>query len=430
MGYLLRPWDSQGDSLKICKGKGAYLFSFNGEEYIDFTSGSFNVNFGYSNKHIKQGITNQLKRLPYAQQATITKSREILAKYLVEMTNFQFTKVYICCGGGEAIEAAMIFAKHFTKKTIFISLKGAYHGASENTSKLGKKLNNNDNENTKYISVEAPNCYRCAFNLNLNSCKLECFENMKKAIEKNQKDIAAIFIEPIIGINGYVFIPVKYLALLHNEAKKNDILVVYDEILTGFYRTGKLFAYFHSNTPPDILCFGKGLNSGYIPIGGVMISSRISKYFDSCPLEYGNTNMAHPVSCASAIATIEYMKKCNIEKSIRKKGEILLKSCENLKKKYPLLIGDVRGRGFLYALELVKEKKKSLSRDDMVYLQSMFIQKGVIINLDPTISIIPLAPPFCISRKEIVRTFKIIDNCLNRFRVLIKSPSFFSFPNN
>jgi 4-aminobutyrate aminotransferase-like enzyme len=427
---LLRPWTKNKNEVLIKKGEGIYLFDINNKKYIDFTSGSFNINLGYSNCQLINSINKQLKTLPYLHHHFMSDIRMELAELLTKETHKNFAKTYICCGGSEAVEAAMKFAKHFNKKNKFISLKGSFHGSGEITSELSYDFDEKKSKTNKnFLYVEAPLCFRCPLNMDRNSCQIECFGFVEETINKYHSEISAIFVEPVIGINSFTFLPPEYLRKLREICNKNNVLLIFDEVLSGFYRTGKFCAYMHSGVIPDIVCLSKGMNSGYIPVGATLVSKKISDYLEDNPLEYGNTNMAHQISCASSVETLKLLRSKKMKQALLTKEQVLLEECNKLKKKYPGLIGDVRGKGLLFVIELIKNKvaKTKFSKRELSYLLGLLFDAGIIIDADPTKSLIPLAPPFIISTSEIKEAIRRIDRCLKKFRISSKF-SFFSLP--
>jgi taurine--2-oxoglutarate transaminase len=413
--YLLRPWMKSVTPLFIKKGKGCYLIDINNNKYFDFSSGLFNVNLGYNNKEIIQSIYKQLKMLPYLSPHYSTATRSELAFLLIKLNKFNFSKCFICSGGSEAVETAIKIIKEYTKKSLFICQKEAYHGSTFGANILSYSNKKNKSHDIKTIYIEPPSCFRCRLNSKFSDCNLECINKLKTIIKKYKNRIAAVFIEPIIGIGGFIIPPKEYLPMIREICDENNILLAFDEILTGFGRTGKWFAYQHYKVIPDILCLSKGMNSGYLPIGATLISKDLAEWIKENPIEYGYTNMAHPVSCASALATIKYIKKHGIIRKVKKNGNFLLKLCKKIYYENWDIIKDVRGKGLLVAIEFKSTKKLKFK---MVNFLNLLFKKRILVHVDPTKNILPLLPPLTVTEKELEKNMEKIGDCIYEFRKL------------
>lgn len=399
----------------IIESSGSCLVDYKGRKLLDFASGSFNVNLGYSCKAILQAINSQLETLPYLHPMLSCKSRSELADVLVDASSGDFQKVYICAGGSEAVSAAIQFAKQYTGKYGLMCLTRGFHGSTALSDAEYKGSH-------EVYKIATPYCFRCPQNKALETCEYACSDNAVEAILSLKDRLAAIFLEPIIGINGVIPLPDTFLRDVRRVTRENGILVVYDEILTGAGRTGEMFAYQGSGTLPDILCVGKGINSGYLPIGAVMVSKEISHSLDGNPIELGGTNVAHPVVCASAAAGIRVIGKKGFLESVRDKGKVLLTQCKAMVSDMPDLVADVRGRGLLVGIELV-ERGRPIEGDNMNIISGMLMESGVLLHLDPELNVLPLAPPLNIEMNHLERGVQVIRSCLERYRVWRKISS-------
>jgi len=376
----------------IDKADGVYVYDANGTKYLDATSSLWNVQLGHGNAYIHKAIIAQIEKLEYSTLFRATnKSAYDFADILTNLFPEPLNYVFFTSNGSESVETAIKMARQyynqeqFTGKVKIISLKRAYHGVSY--AAMSASGFDDDKEKfvplpTGFIQIEPPYCYRCAFNKTYPQCGLACAENLEKIIEVEKPEtIAAFLIEPVMGFGGVIIPPEGYLQRIKEITKKYGIILIFDEVTTGFGRTGKLFGYEHSNVLPDIICLGKGISTGYIPLGGVIASDFIyDKFYSDDPamqFNHGSTNAGHPVACAAGKATVEYLLQNDVIKKAQPVMEYLCTRLNELKK-YPI-VGDVRGIGFMFCIELVddRETKQSLNPDTMNFLLRAMFMSGV-----------------------------------------------------
>jgi adenosylmethionine-8-amino-7-oxononanoate aminotransferase len=410
---FLRPWSRQTSTIWIERGEGAWLYDKEGKKYFDLTSGAFNVSLGYNARLLRETICRQLGYLPYLHPMFDTEVRDKLCRALIESTNGAFSKAYICCGGSEAVKAAIVFAVHFTERRSFLRFDKGYHGPA-----ILSPCTYDTQNNQIVYEVPAPYCHRCPWGVSLDSCRMQCLETLYDIIEDKTNELAALVIEPIIGINGVIVIPDEYLKKAREITSRHGVLLIYDEVLTGCGRTGQMYAYQHNGIIPDMICIGKGINSGYLPIGVTMVSKQIAEKLEAHPIAYGGTNIGHPIVCASALTCLKEIQKNELLRSVHSKGIMIKNFCLTLMENNPDLISDVRGKGLLLGMELFDAKEgRPLLEKEMAYFTGLLAQAGILVDLDPSCSVLPIAPPLVVDNHDLVVVLERITECIQKFRV-------------
>jgi len=358
--YVFVPWAVQGEvrPKPIVRAEGCWFHDAEGKRYLDFSSQHIVSNIGHGHPKVVAAIRKQAETLCYISPGYANDMRSRLARLIAEVTPGDLCKTLFTSGGSEANENAIKFARWYTGRQKIITRYRSYHGASHGSMTLG-------GDNRRWASepgipgvsrVFDPYCYRCPFGKQPDSCGLECVTHIEEVIRAEGPDqVAAVFIEGITGIGGVLVQPARYLPALRALCDTYGILLVSDEVMTGFGRTGRWFAVDHWNVVPDIITFAKGVNGGYVPLGGVVISGRIARHFDRHMYWGGLTYSGHPLACAAGVATIEvYREEELIERSARL-GLRLLDELRGLQARHPS-IGDVRGLGLFCGIELVKDR--------------------------------------------------------------------------
>ena len=429
--YIWHPFTQMQDWIKetpviIERGEGNYLIDTHGNKYIDGISSLWTTIHGHQKKEINEAIINQTNKIAHTTLLGLANIPSIeLAKSLVNITPKGLSKVFYSDNGSTAVEVGLKIAcqywrqksPQFSGKTKFISLVNAYHGDTLGSVGVGgidlfhqvyKPIIINS------IKVPSPYCYRCHLKKNYPSCKLACVDELEDTVSKEHKNIAAFIIEPIIqGAAGMLKAPSGYLKRVRQICTKYNILMIADEVATGFGRTGKMFACDHERIAPDIICLAKGITGGYLPLAATLTSKEIFNAFcgDYSELKtffHGHTYTGNPVACAAAVASIDLFKK---EKTLIQ----LQHKIELLKEKLHLITklshtGDVRQAGFMVGIEIVKNKKTGESypwQDKMgtkVILEAR--KRGVILR--PLGNVIVLMPPLSITEDELITLMDIV----------------------
>ena len=424
--YVLHSWMAQKDfkPFIIAGGEGAVIWDEKGKRYLDFSSQLFNVNAGHQHPKIIVAIHEQVEKICYVGPGAANETRAELCRILAEITPGDLIKSFLSCGGAIANENAIKIARAYTGRQKIISRWRSYHGATYGALAISGDPRRIPNEPSLpgMVRVWDPFCYRCFFDKKYPECNLFCADQIREVIEvESPKEIAAIFIEPITGSNCRIIPPDGYMQRLRQICDDYKILLVTDEVMTGFGRTGKWFACDHWNVVPDIMTLSKGINSGTLPLGATVVRPEIADYLDNHVYYGGLTQFGNPIACAAAIATIDVYKGEGLIENSRVLGAKLLAELKKMMEKHPS-IGDVRGLGLFAAIEFVKNRK---TREPIVPWTAENYEKK-----DPTMSamlgqmkadgvtgysrwsVLYIAPPLCITEEQLMEGLSKIDKAV------------------
>lgn len=344
-------------------GEGIFIKDINGKEYLDFSSQTYNVNIGHKNKKVINAAIKQMNKLSFCSMLAMNEPKSKLARLFYEITNKSFIKTYTVSSGSEANESALKFARKIRKDKgsyKFMSFLGAYHGATYGayslTSQLFCKPVYTGADYYGTIHIHAPYCYRCIYGQKYPECNLECAKAIESfVIQEGADHYAAIIMEPIISQLGVVIPPIEFMQYIRDFTNKIGIVLIFDEVITGFGRTGKLFAYEHfNNIFPDIMTLGKGISSGYAAIAAMLISENLSK-LDYYPYYHGFTMSGSPLANAIVYENIKIIIEEHLIENANRVGKYFLSKLKELENDF-MIIGDCRGIGLLLALEIVNDK--------------------------------------------------------------------------
>lgn len=362
LDYTLFSWAKQGNlnPINAHYAKGSYVYDRAGKKYLDFSSQLMNVNIGHGDQRITEAVAQQMKELSYVYPGMATKVRGALGRKLAEITPGNLTKTFFTLGGAEAIENAIKLARMYTGRHKIITHYRSYHGATYGAISAGgdpRKFAVDSQSPANFIHVENPYAYRCPWH---SSSIEECGERAAAHLERvvkfeNPDAIAAILFEGESGSSGCIKYPPFYLKKVREICDKYGILMIDDEVMSGFGRTGKMFAIEHHDVTPDIMCLAKGLTSGYLPLGGITVTDTIAEYFNDHPMVLGLTYSAHAVSCAAALENLKIIEEDNLVNRAAETGRYIEAEVEKMKEKHPS-IGDFRNTGLLGCIELVKNR--------------------------------------------------------------------------
>lgn len=362
LDHTLFSWSKQGglNPLNLKSAKGVYLYDQDGKRYIDFSSQLMNVNIGHGNPKIAEAVQAQMAQMSYVYPGAATEVRARLGKKLAELAPGNLTKTLFTLGGAEAVENAIKIARVYTGRHKIITQYRSYHGATYGAISAGgdpRKHLIDVQGVPNIVHVENPYAYRCPWNTDTpEACADMCAANLERIIKyENPESIAAILMEGESGSSGCIKYPVGYWQKVKTIADKYGILLIDDEVMSGFGRTGKMFAIEHHGVVPDIICMAKGLTSGYLPLGGIIVSDKIAAHFNDNYLPLGLTYSAHSVSCAAAIANLEVMESEGMVENAAKMGAYIEQKVAAMASRHPS-IGDFRNTGLLGCIELVKNR--------------------------------------------------------------------------
>ena len=362
LDHTLFSWSKQTglNPINAERAEGVYVYDRDGKCYIDFSAQLMNVNIGHGDQRVTEAVAAQMRELSYVYPGMITKARGDLGKKLAEITAPNLTKAFFTLGGAEAIENAIKLARVYTGRHKIVTLYQSFHGASYGAMSAGgdpRKFAVDSQAMPGVVHVENPYSYRCPW---YSDSPEQCAQRAADAMERiigyeNPGSVAAIILEGESGTSGCIKYPPGYWTRIREICDKHGILLIADEVMSGFGRTGKWFGSDHHNVKIDIMCMAKGITAGYLPLGAVMVDEAISKAFDDKPLPLGLTYSAHPVSCAAAVAVLDIYETDNLLENTVEMGEYMDQQVAQLMHHHPS-IGDWRNTGLFGCLELVKNR--------------------------------------------------------------------------
>ena len=356
--YTLFSWSVQNQThpIHMTGGQGSHFYDGDGNTWLDFSSQLINLNVGHQHPTVLQAIKDQVDTMCFSGPSFATDVRATLGKKLSEVTGL--AKSFFTLGGSEANENAMKMARLYTGRDKIITRYRSYHGAT-----MGSMTASGDPRRWPVepgvpgiVRAFDPYCYRCPFGKSPDSCQRECVSHIEEIIQmEGPNNIAAIMVEGITGSNGLLVPPDDYFPKLRALCDKYGILLIDDEVMSGFGRTGTWLATQHYGIKPDIVTCAKGLTSGYMPLGAMIVSDKIAEYFETHFLAGGLTYSGHPVSLAAAIGNLAVYEEENLFANSTELGAYLGERLEAMRMKYAC-VGDVRYKGLFSVIELVRDK--------------------------------------------------------------------------
>ena len=359
--YNLQSWSKQRNinPISVEKADGIYFWDYEGNRYSDMSSQLVNMNLGFGNKAIGDAIKEQVDKYCFVGPSYGAESRAKLAKKIIELMPDNMGKVFFTNSGAESNENAVKIAKMFTGKTKIFSRYRSYHGSSFGAGNLTGEPRRYALEPgiPGFVKFFDPYIYREAIEFESEEAATKYYlaKLREQIIYEGPDSVAAIVLETITGSNGVIIPPKGYLPGVRALCDEFKILMICDEVMTGWGRTGKMFGFENFDVKPDIVTFAKGVTCGYVQLGGVVVSKEISAYFDDNLLSCGLTYSGHPLACAAGLACVNYYEEENILSNVNKVSKVLGEKLEEMKESHPS-VGDVRYIGLFSAVELVKDK--------------------------------------------------------------------------
>ncbi|MBV9593810.1 MAG: aspartate aminotransferase family protein [Actinobacteria bacterium] len=360
--HVFHSWSAQAliDPLPIASAQGSYFTDYSGQRYLDFSSQLVNVNIGYQHPRLVAAIQEQAGRLCTIQPAFANDMRSEAARLIAELAPGDLNQVFFTNGGAEANENAIRLARLHTGRQKILAAYRSYHGATAAAITLTGDPRRwpSDSYFTGVVHYWGPYLYRSAFHAETEEQESErALHHLRDLIMvEGASTVAAIILETVVGTNGILVPPAGYLEGVRQICDEYGIVMIADEVMAGFGRCGEWFAVDHWGVTPDLITFAKGINSGYVPLGGVIISDRIAETFQQRPFPGGLTYSGHPLACASAVASIEIFRDERIIENARSVGaEVIAPALAELQDKHPA-VGEVRGLGVFWAIELVRDR--------------------------------------------------------------------------
>ena len=360
--YSLQSWSKQKNinPISVEKGDGIYFWDYDGNRYSDMSSQLVNMNLGFGNKAIGDAIKEQVDKYCFVGPSYGAESRAKLSKKIIELMPDNMGKVFFTNAGAESNENAVKIARMFTGKSKIFSRYRSYHGSSFGAGNLTGEPRRYALEPgvPGFVKFFDPYIYREAIEFESEEAATKYYlaKLREQILYEGRDSIAAIVLETITGSNGIIIPPKGYLPGVRKLCDEFNILMICDEVMTGWGRTGKMFAFENFDVKPDIVTFAKGVTCGYVQLGGVVVSKEIAAYFDDNLLSCGLTYSGHPLACAAGVACVNYYEEADILTNVNKVGKVLGEKLEDMKASHPC-VGDVRYIGLFSAIELVKDKE-------------------------------------------------------------------------
>jgi len=403
---------AQLSELTLARGRGCTVVDVDGNEYLDFFAGVTVASLGHSHPGFVRALTSQIERL--AVGSFTSEPRLQLMKLLAELAPGAIRRTQLYSGGAEAVEAAIRLAKAYTKKYEVVGFWGGFHGKTGGVVGLI-----GDEWKQKWgplpggtYQVPYADCYRCPFQLTYPDCGLFCLDFIRQSVKKTTAGmIAAILVEPIQGTAGNVVPPPGYLTALQAIAREHEALLIADEMLTGFGRTGLMWGSDHDRVIPDIMTVGKGIGGGF-PLSGVISTEPLTRHKPwSNPSASSSSYGGNPLAAAAGLATLEIFLKEDLVRNSERVGKIMLSRLEALKEKYRC-VGEVRGKGLMLGIELVRDRttKEPLAKDITKAFYQECLRRGLLaMTYSPSIRI---NPPLIITEDTALAGLAILDEAL------------------
>lgn len=392
-------WTAQNQAkpVEMTGGDGAHFTTSDGGRWLDLGALSYQVNAGHGNKRIVEAIKRQADTLCLSSPTSVFPAKVELAEKLLAMAGPGYSKVFFCLGGSEANENAIKMARLVTGRLKLMSRYRSYHGASMGALTLTGDWRRPPLEPGIPGVVHVLDCYcdRCPFGKTVDTCKRECATNVGEVMRLEGAGFAAAIFEPVPGANGVLVPPPEYWPLVRRACDEDGALLIADEVLTGFGRTGKPFGFQHWDVTPDLITCAKGLASGYQPMGAVIVHERVAKQFDDRVLACGLTYYAHPTGCAAGLETLRVYEDDKLYENAATLGPVLLRELHAVAARIGVR-SFVRGLGLLAVLE-VEAPAAAWS----VFNRELASRK-LSLHVDGKRGTAIIAPPLCITEAELV----------------------------
>jgi taurine--2-oxoglutarate transaminase len=414
--HVVHSWSVQDEvnPIVVEKCQGVYFWDIDGNKYLDFSSALVNLNIGYQHPKVINAIKEQAEKYCYLRPDCACSIRSEYARDLSEITPGDLNRFFFTLAGADANENAVKIGRAFTGKFKILTKYRSYHGATYGAISLSG--------DPRRIPVEPgipgvvhffdPYCYRCSYGLTYPSCNLRCVEQIDEIIRyESAQSVAAVLVETQTGANGFFAPPDGYFQRLREICNKHSVLLILDEVMVAFGRTGKWFAIDHYGVVPDMITLAKGLTCGYVPLGAVAISDRIMNKLSKEMLYIGLTYSSHPLALATAKAVLDVYKEEKLVENAQKQERLVRNKLLEIKEKHRS-VGDVRGMGLFFCVELVKnrETKEPLDARYSKEIRQKLMQKGLSTNVIG--NLVFIGPPLIIGEDQLRDGLKTIDEVL------------------
>lgn len=422
--YVMQSWAKSGmPAITVEKAEGIYFWDYDGKKYADMSSLLVCSNLGHQNKEIVEAIKEQADKMCFMAPAYASEPKSKLAKLLVEVAGEDtYRRVFFTNGGAESNENAIKMARMVTGRSKIFSCYRSYHGATlgaSNASGDWRRFAAEIGGANGFVKFMNPHMYQDGYTRGEDDAK--CTEYYLNQLEtqlhfEGTDNVAAIIMESIVGANGVLLPPDGYMEGVRAICDKYGILLICDEVMAGFGRTGKMFAWQNYDIKPDMITFAKGVTCGYVQLGGVIVNERVAKYFEENVLQCGLTYSGHTLACAAGVASVNYYLENNVCEHVVEMGKILSDFLEEMVKKHKC-VGEARCIGLFSALEIVKDKE---TREPMQkYGEHGTIMPSIMAELKKRgfstfgrENNINICPPLIITKEELEEYLPILDEVL------------------
>ncbi len=398
--------------LHVADAEGCWFIDGAGKRYLDFSSQLMCVNLGHKNPRVIEAIARQARELAYAAPGHATEPRARLSLKLLEVLPEGLNKFFFATSGTEANEAAFKIARMFTGRNKIISRYRSYHGSTSGSIAATGDPRRWAMEPAGKLAgvVFAPetNCYDCPIKHTYPGCNIACADYLEHMI-RNESDVAAVIVEPVVGTNGVLVPPPEYFPRLRKICDRHGVLLIADEVMSGWGRTGRWFAVNHWDVKPDILVTAKGITSAYVPLGLCATTTEIANYFEDHYFSHGHTYEAHPLTLGPAVTTIEEMQRLDLVARAAALEPYVRKKLQAIQEKHPS-VGEVRGLGLFFGVELVKNRitkepfntmREKVEGKPLVVDQIAAKMAAQGVAIQGWISHFVIAPPLIVTEEEI-----------------------------
>jgi len=424
--HYLQSWSKQGNKPRVIEGGlGSWFWDTDGNRYLDFQSQLVNANMGHQHPKIVQAIKDQADKLCYIGPAMGSDVRSEMAAIMNEITPANISSTFFTTGGSAANETAIRLARHFTGRQKIVARYRSYHGATGGTLSLtgDPRHHLTRADMPGIVRMLDPYHYRCPMgHSEVENCPVcQGGPHLEELLMyENPNTVAAVIVESVVGTNGIIVPPDGYLRSLRETCAKYGILLIADEVMSGFGRTGKWFAVDHWDVQPDIITSAKGINSGYVPLGTMSVSTELHDWLRETPLPGGLTYAGHPLACASGVAAIRAIQDEGTLPHATTMGELMRAELHKMAEKHPC-IGDIRGLGMFNGIELVKDRAtkeplvpyaaKGADAKPMTDMMAFAMNNGLYLSFFS--NVIRLTPPLNISKIDLMTGLEILDRTLD-----------------
>ncbi len=428
LDHVFHSWSFQpaAPPMRVVSAEGVRFTTEDGRERLDFSSCFVSHNIGHQDPRVVEAICAQAQQLCSFAPSISTRPRALLARALAEVTPGDLSRSFLTLGGTEANEAAIKIAHLATGRSKVICRYRSYHGgtAAPLTLSAGDVRNWAQNlGGTGAVPVPQPYCYRCMFGQRYPDCDLRCASFVDEVIElEGPHTVAAVLVEPVTGANGIIVPPPVYMPRLREICDRHGVLLIADEVMSGFGRTGRWFAMDHWDVVPDVLTVAKGLTGAYVPLGAAVARESLGDHFRDHFFNHGATYAGHALACATALRVLRIYQEDGLVERSAELGEYLLERAQELQDRHRC-VGDVRGLGLFVGLELVKDRQTrepiqplrarvTKGPNPKAELASKLAELGMMCMTANPGNVVAMAPPLIVTRDEIDEGIAKMDEAL------------------